>query len=1274
MIHNTRSFIHNFTLILLLLIPGSIAAQSDSHTISLRWANIHATHPETGAILQTSLHFDAALNFEGSAALPVYQKLFPLDANEEISASLSSFITQEVQETNISSSAFIKNEFTVESGIMVNRGERIGYVRVLPVRKNPLTQRTEVLTRFVLDISRKNIPAAFKASQSNFSGTSVLASGRWYRMNVRHDGIYKLTYSDLQTMGFPVASLNPRMLAVYGNGGGMLPEPNASPRADDLVENSIVVVGEEDGKFDAGDYILFYAQGPDVWTWRSSDSRYVHEKNLYSEVNACFITLKETPGLRVSVAEIPSGTPNRTLTSFPEVYFNEKDLYNLIKTGRQWYGEHFDLQTDMDFPLTLTDVNTSSPVRMSLAVVARSRSYSRFILQANGNTVSQISLAAIPASSLESEYARRDIDTLAFGVSSSQLNLRLTYSKPLSSSEGWLDYYSLNYKRNLIFRGPQMQFRCGPAKSGGNVSRFIIQSLPANTQIWDITDVRKPASVIVNYGTNAEFTATADKPLQYIAFDGSSFQTPELVGEVANQNLHSIAMVDYVIVAYPDFIEEANQLKAMHEANGLNVMVFTPQQIYNEFSGGTQDLTAIRDFMRMLYEKAAKGEEPNHLLLFGDVSYDYLNRIVGNTNMIPTWQSTESLSPVYSYATDDYFGLLDPNEGGNAVGVSDIAMGRLPVSTKAQAQAYINKLKEYVSNSQNVMRDWRNTICFVADDEDNNTHFRQADGMAKYMDTTYRQLNVDKIYMDAYTQVSTPGGQRYPDATLAINQRMESGALIMNYTGHGGELGWAHERVLEISDISSWKNISNMPLFITATCEFSRFDDPQNTSAGELVFLNPKGGGIALFTTTRLTYSSGNETMNKNFFNMTFEKVNGKYRSLGEAARAAKVLSGSDVNGKKFVLLGDPAMRLAFPEYNVATTSINEKPTGSSLDTINALQSVSIAGEIRDFSGGVLSNFNGTIYPVVYDKASEIMTLGNDPGSVVAAFKLRKNIVYKGQTEVIDGRFEFSFIVPKDIEYKMGRGKILYYAASESTDASGFYENIIIGGIYSGVEDDTELPEIRLFMNNINFVDGGITDENPVLIAQLSDYSGINTVGNGIGHDIQAILDGNTKNPYILNDYYKADLGTYKNGSLAYPFFDLSAGEHIVSLTAWDVFNNSATASLKFIVMNSNKMVIRNFYNYPNPFSKLTNFVFEHNQAGNELLAEIQIYDIRGCKVRSIRQTVGMEGYRSDPVAWDGRSDSGHPLGQGIYFYRLVLTGENGQTAIENGKLIIGGN
>jgi hypothetical protein len=642
--------------------------------------------------------------------------------------------------------------------------------------------------------------------------------------------------------------------------------------------------------------------------------------------------------------------------------------------------------------------------------------------------------------------------------------------------------------------------------------------------------------------------------------------------------------------------------------------------------------------MSYLYNNATSSNSLKYLLLLGDASYDYKSRILANTNFIPTFQSVESLHPVFSFATDDYFGQLDGSEGAGAAGAVDIGIGRIPVSTVEQAEAHINKIASYTEKSAEAMQDWRNIICFVADDQDNNSHMHQADGMARLIDSTNQQFNVDKIYFDSYQQVSTPGGQRYPDVTTAINQRVEKGTLIMNYTGHGGELGWAHERVLELSDINGWQNIKNLPLFITATCEFSRYDDPERVSAGERVFLNPVGGSIAMFTTSRLTYGGSNLTLNKSFLKWAMLRQDNKYMPLGDIVRLAKSESGTDINGKKFIFLGDPALELAHPSNMINTLTINGNPSRTTADTLKALSSATITGEITDPVGNRLTDFNGTVYPVVFDKASSVATKGNDHDSYVEEFKLQKNIVYKGQTEVKNGLFSFSFIVPKDIEYRYGEGKISYYAQNGLTDASGFYKNIVIGGIDENNTADSVVPEIKLYINNENFVNGGLTGENPVLYARLFDESGINTVGNGIGHDLLAVLDDNTRDPRILNDFYKADFGTYTSGVISYPMIGLSNGPHSVKLTVWDVYNNSASQTINFVVENGETLAISNLMNYPNPFSISTNFVFEHNQAADNLNATISIYNLTGQLVKTISKKIDFNGYRIDPLPWVRKS------------------------------------
>ena len=674
--------------------------------------------------------------------------------------------------------------------------------------------------------------------------------------------------------------------------------------------------------------------------------------------------------------------------------------------------------------------------------------------------------------------------------------------------------------------------------------------------------------------------------------------------------------------------------------------------------------------MRMFYDRATtEAEMPDYLLLFGDGSYDNKKSGDGNSNYILTYQSSNSLHPVSSFCTDDFFGFLDEDEGYDT-GDLDIGIGRLPVSSETQAQQALDKITHYLSAE--TFGDWRNMLCFIADDSDNantNQHAQTAEGLCTYLHENYPILNFDKIFLDAFPQEYTAAGERYPDAEIAIDNRLNKGALIVNYTGHGNELGLTHEQVIQINNILNWTNYDHLPLFLTATCEFSRFDDYGRTSGGELVFLNNQGGGFALFTTTRPVYPS---TLSHNFYEFAFEKVDNKYYCMGDLVRLAKNATGSDtnVNKKKFVLLGDPAFKLAYPKYNIVTTMVNGNPVDENTDTLKAMSFVTIKGYIEDYDGNLLDNFNGYIYPTVFDKSKVLQTLGNE-GNEPLNYTSQNNILYKGKASVKDGNFSFSFVVPKDISYNYGNGKLSYYAEDGEEDAAGYSSQIIIGGSLDEATVDSEGPSIEIYMNNESFVDGGITDENPKIVAYVKDSTGINTVGNGIGHDIVAILDNNTSSSYNLNEYYQADLDSYQSGKIEYPLSDLKPGKHTLSLRVWDVYNNSSIDSIEFIVAESAEIAISRLFNYPNPFTQSTDFYFEQNQANTDLEILIQIYTVSGRLVKTLETDMFADGYRVGPIHWDGLDDFGNSLGRGVYIYKLRMRTAEGKTIDKLEKLVI---
>ena len=1103
------------------------------------------------------------------------------------------------------------------------------------------------------------------SSKSEEKTSSVLASGNWYKVSVQKDGVYKITHTNLSDLGINTSNLSCDKIRIFGNGGGMLPKLNSDFRHDGLQENTISVVdNNNNGIFESGDYILFYGQSPDRWNYNETDGRYHHQKNIFSRKTYYFITTDlGSGGKRISIQNTQNF--DVSVTEFDDYVFHEQDLENFIKSGAQWYGEKFDLTNSYNFSFSFPNLVQNSSVYIKTAVAARSFSASSFSVKANSTNIQSISVAQVDPY-YTADYAKLSSNFTTFNSSSSNINLAVSYNPSQNTSVGWLNYIELNARRQLKMNGNQMLFRDNQSVADSTNAKYIISNATSNILVWDVSNSINVKERGSSFSSNQmSFIASADSLKEYIAFNGNSYYSPELIGKINNQNLHGIEVdVEFVIVAHPNFLSAANDLAQYHEQkDGIKTIVVTPEEIYNEFSSGAQDITAIRDILRMFYKKP--NNKLKYLLLFGDASYDPLNRISANTNFVPSFQSNNSVSPTQSYVTDDYFGLLDDTEGNFANDLVDIGIGRFPVQTLTQANDMVDKVKNY--NGKMAYGDWRNKVTFVADDgdaDDGNTHMWQADSLANIIDDNYKNINIKKIYLDAFTQESTPGGPRSPDAQKAITESVEKGTLLINYSGHGGELGWTKERILEVGQINKWENKNNLPLFVTATCEFSRFDDPARTSGGEYAFLNKNGGAIALLSTTRLVYASPNYQLNKQFVKVLFEKENGELPRLGDLFRQTKVASGTALNNRNFTLLGDPALCLSYPDLNVSTTAIS--------DTISALGEVTISGQIENENGTLSANFNGFVFPTVYDKQEILKTLGQE-SSTPMPYRSQNNILYKGKASVTNGNFSFSFVVPKDIAYNFGSGRISYYAISNDSliDANGYDESFTIGGTSTNITADFDGPEIELFINNEQFISGGMTNEDPFLFALLNDFSGINTVGNGIGHDIVAVLDDETNQSISLNDYYSADTDSYISGSVSYPFYDLEKGHHALRLKVWDVFNNSSEKTIDFYVTDSEDFTLSDLFNYPNPFKDNTKFYFQHNRAGELLDIELQIFDLSGRIVATIKDKIYDDGYRIGPINWNGTTNSGEKLGAGIYVYRFHVKSEDGTLQSKAEKLII---
>ncbi len=1126
--------------------------------------------------------------------------------------------------------------------------------------------------RFKIFIVFLLFPAVLLAGYSH-KAHSVLANGKWFRISVQKTGVYKITYDDFIAMGFDPASIDPTKISIYGNGGGMLPESNATKRTDDLVENAIVVNDGGDGRLDPGDYVLFYGESPDKWYMDYSDFHFTHQKNLYSDSTYYFVTIGSIAGKRVQ--QVPSLTDTAVTTSydFIEHIFHEIDSVNLTQSGKTWVGETFSSNANTcNFSFSFPHIDSLAGARVVTHILSKSTSESSFLLTDNKNFSQHIHISALDP--LDDHYAYDSTKSTLFLNPSSQMDFTMTYLINEPSATGWLDYIEVTGQRKLTWTSPQMSFR-DPHCIGSPVNEFRITRANPSVMIWDVTKTGNAAQIIpltTTDSTMVVFRTASDSLKEYIAFDGSSYYPVHLSGPIANQDLHGMDPVNLVIVTPSLFRDQADSLAEFHRThNSLTVAVVDIDQIINEFSCGQRDVSAIRDFMKMLYDKGYPDSFPHYLLLFGDGTYDPKNRLTANDNFIPPYESNEYLSKTISYVSDDYFGIMGDTEGNSMNGSIDIGVGRLPVSSVDQAQNVLHKIMRYSSLNDSTMADWKNTFTFVADDPDSNLHLQQADQLADTVKKKYPVFNVKKIYNDAYRFNLSPSGLRSPDCEKAINQAVMDGSAVFSYTGHGGEDGWSDTKILTIDDINNWNNNYRLPVFITATCEFGRFDNPNRATGGELVITKPNGGAIAIFTTTRKAYAGANIQLAASFFSHIKSTDGDANQKMGDLMRIVKNENGNNVFIRNFDLLGDPAQDIAFPVQQVVTTSINSHPADSVPDTLIGMSKVTVTGEIRDVKGLKMGNYSGLIFPKVFDKPVTYTTIGNTSASYPQTFKVQDRLLFSGKTKVINGAFEFIFMVPKGIGLQFGNGKISYYSQDSVTDANGFYSNIIIGG--ENPQGDTVIkgPDLSLYMNNTQFVSGDQTGKNPLMLAFLKDPVGINYYNLGIGHDIVAVLDDDDSHSIEMNDFYEPDTNSYTSGTINYPFTDLSTGFHSLVLKAWNVYDIPTEKEIYFWVSDQQIPLVQQIRNIPNPLRTNTKFVFSSTNFTGDLDVQIFIYSTTGQLVKRIEKKITETAGNVQVIPWDGNGENGNPMSNGIYPYRIIVQGSNGIVAQASQKIVI---
>ncbi len=1108
---------------------------------------------------------------------------------------------------------------------------------------------------------------------------SLLASGNFYKFFVENTGVHQITRGFLQSIGMPVDGINPQTIKVYGIGGSPLPLLNSDNTVFDLQEIPIQVVGGEDGTFSGNDHVLFYGES----------SRMFHEElqtniNPYSERSYYYITSGGSNGLRVAPLSQPAGAATTTITTFEDYQFHEEDLENIVLVGRRWFGESFNVENEQSFEFVFPNVVASQPARLIVeaAAISESDAGTSFEVSVNGASVGSFNITNISDIFL----ARGGGLDITIPINSPEVTVTLTYNNSGNpSSIGYLDFISLDVPRALQGTGEQINFKNNAAATLSGIGEYVFNNAAGYTQIWDVTTPTAIGAVINQGGNTINFKSQLGVLRQYVAVTPSDYFEPLRESgdtRVANQDLKGTIFqnasgdfedIDYLMITGDLLRSQAEQL-AQHNRSfrGLNVKVVSLNQIYEEFGGGRQDIGAIRNFVRYVYENASSEENRvKYLCMFGDASVDYKDRLQGNNNIMPTFQTFQSFSLANSYMSDDFFGFMDENEGmvEGSIGRNDkldIAVGRIIADTPVLAQIVVNKIINY--NARSSFGRWRNNFVIISDDADEigSAGFGlqvNLDALGDEIENQRPSVNVTKIHSDAFQQTSSAGGDRYPQVNEAISNALEVGSLVVTYLGHGGEELLASEAIITQSVVDELANDERLPILITVTCEFTKFDNPLRPTGGEGFIWSPDGGVVGMIATTREIFVGLGVEFNNVIAAEIFAFDDREIVSIAESVRIAKnQIQNNDELRRVIFFLGDPAMELAFPKPDIRLTAINDVPVGADLPPLRALDRIKVNGVVTSELGQVLSNYTGTLAVTLYDKDVDRQTLGNDGVTdsngnlLLLDFKELGAILYRGQASVVNGQFEFEFVMPRDTAIPFGQGRMNFYSERLDVleDQSGVNRDIIIGGLNEDAPPDNLGPQIRLFMNDESFVNGGITDDSPIILAKLEDENGINTAG-GIGHDLLAILDGDETNPIIMNDFYETEVDNFMRGTASRKLRNLEEGLHTLTFIAWDVYNNSSRAELQFVVVGDDELQLENVLNYPNPFVNYTEFWFNHNRPFEPLDVQVQIFTVSGKVVKTINQTVINEGFLSRDIVWDGLDDFGDAIGKGVYVYKITV-------------------
>lgn len=1254
----------------------TIAAQSTQYKV-----NWHISNRLSDSISTQVMTCDNAIYNKGN--IPVIEHVIALQQhNVNITVNHAEYEQIPDEELMLIGQTEIPTTLQTETSIINQQGSYKAFIHIFPFVEND--GKIQRLKSYSLETkpSTEKLPST-NTTTNSYKNQSVLANGSFVKIRVSSSGIYRLTYEELQNMG-----VNPAQVRIFGYGGAELDRNFSNYRIDDLPEVPVYMYMGSDNQFGPGDYILFHAQGPISWNYEYISSLgqrgFTHNINTYSQYGYYFVTSDAGSRERLNVGTEATFTPADTIivTTFIDYQLHEQELINLQDVtgqnggGDEFYGEQFSNGNTLQNISFQVNNPTTNNARVCISAVANSTSGSSTLkLSMNGGSEQTMTFNAIAPSiyimgtELEKNFY--------FPLQGGNNTLKINASMP-SGSQMYLNWVELHAERTLTMTGNSMYFRTTTSYNTNLRNRFIIRNASADLQVWNITRLdsiyRMPTQLVGNELHFASGNHTIEQFVAVVPNAGSNaYNTPEIIGSVNQQNLHQLKNIEYVIITPEIFRSEANRLAAAHEElNGLTTAVVTDEEVYNEFSSGTPDASAYRWLMKMLYDRHTTGEStlaPRYLLLMGDGTFDNRKLLSqSGSNLLLTYQSDRgNLDATLAYPTDDYFGFLDDNSYFSETQMYvNIGIGRFPVSTIDQARNMVDKTIAYMNNTQK--GNWKTQLCFLADDGDGTQHMSSIDTIAQLVKKLYPEYVSNKIILDSYLQEVTAAGESYPIAKNKFDNFLRNGMLYFCYMGHGSPSGITNEGMLTIKEIQTLAN-AKQAIWALGTCSFSHWDSPV-VSAGEEAVLNANGGAIGVFSAARTVYADQNERLMLQFSQNLFAKENGDYLHIGDVVMRTKNAPNRESNRMSYCYLGDPAVKIVYPQpYTIETDSINGK-TAEEGDTLRALSTNVLKGKIVDEDGQIVTDFQGKAYLTVYDKEQTFTTLNNHSDIPEAeypfTYKDRIGILFKGEVTVTDGKFKSYFMVPKDIQYNYGSGRITYYANDtlQGNEGIGYYENYIVGGSNPDAVYETDGPEMEIYLNSTQFVSGGQVDERPMFIAFLSDPNGINTSGSGIGHDLLLTVDNNTDQSWNLNDVFVTTGGDFRQGSINYKMAEMTEGKHTLSFRAWDLLNNSTTKTLDFEVVKNLAPEVFDIISYPNPIRSTETLHIEivHDRPESILEVEINIFDVSGRRVYSTQQSCTTSISLQPQEAF---------CGSGVYLYQMRIKTQNSEYTTKTRKIIV---